>query len=186
MILRTPWGFKTLFLEKREEDPSEAPSFRCSMLFCFREHGWSIRLQYSREFVHFTHNPWSSPFTDKTMARLSLSSPSTFRIQPCQEPPNVGTQVRFPTKYYAKTEPIMYCGCTGSFWILKHGRLLWFLGGRPPPKSHSLSRQPFRPEENLVLFWSGFEKKSLLKRAFILRKIHCLSNPPTVLYIYIA
>ena len=92
-------GVSKLCLEKREEDPSEAPSFRCSMLFCFREHGWSIRLQYSREFVHFTHNPRSSPFTDKTMARFSLSSPSTFRIQPCQEPPNVGTQVRFPTKY---------------------------------------------------------------------------------------
>ena len=92
-------GFQNFVLENREEDPSEAPSFIRSLLFCYREHGWSIRLQYSREFVHFTHNPRSSPFTDKTMARLSLSIPSTFWIQPCQEPPNVGTQVRFPTKY---------------------------------------------------------------------------------------
>lgn len=51
-------------------------------LFISVKHGWSIRFDYSREFVHFPHNPQPSPFTNKVMAKLSLSSPSTFRIRP--------------------------------------------------------------------------------------------------------
>jgi len=153
------------------------------MLFCFREHGWSIRLQYSREFVHFTHNSWSSPFTDKTMARLSLSSPSIFWIQPCQEPPNVGTQVRFPTKYKAKTYPICIVVAleASEFWnmadffdswtaVLHQNLTRW-------PDNHSAQKKTW------FYFEVDLRRKRSPKRAFILRKFLVFWTPNDTLYI---
>jgi len=51
------------------------------------------------------------------------------------------------------------------------------LGRSYSTKFPSLTRQPFRPEENLVLFWRRFWEKKVRSRELYTQKIFNLSNP---------
>jgi len=162
-ILLTPWGFRKTFERERKILRRLHPSDAQSVLF--REHGWSMRLQYSWEVVHFPHNPRSSLFRDKTMARPSLSSPSTSWIQPYHEPPNVGTRWGFTLSTTPRQSPYV-------LWL--HWKLLnsetWqtsLISGRPSSTKISLVVPTTIPPRRKLSFYfeGGFEKKRFARES---------------------
>ena len=129
---------------RRERKSFRGSIFQMLKVVLFCGHGWSIRFNTLERLrtLSTIHNQAFLPklfnfikVGTRSWWSLSLAASLPFPDPPVPKiPPNGGTQARFPTKYLAMTEPILSCGCTGSFWHLERGRLLWFLGGGPHQK----------------------------------------------------